>query len=349
MPNTRYRDMLPILEEDTYGFWTDFSRRPGGESGVDGRAVWWCSSVPFITYNGVAGVAADLDATLARVRGWGVPARWTVSSASTPDGYDAALADHGLTLYDEWPGMVAVILNYFKTKKVISSGIVEGLNNKAKVTMRNSYGFRTFRVTELALYHLLGKLHEPELLHRFYSRVGKGISREWRTNIVGRRHHGQKHDVALLALPGYSAGDSSCPACVTSIPLVAGRRGAYIARALRRVLRVIARSFARSVAFRLAAQNAFMRCDTACRFARVQLCVVRRGAGCVRRDFRIGGCTTCRSRKRSKVPISAAISAIRRAAPSCASSSIVTPPPLVVVSRLENSGDAPSSAVGVEG
>jgi len=34
-------------------------------------------------------------------------------------------------------------------KKVISSGVVEGLNNKAKVTMRKSYGFRTFRVTEL--------------------------------------------------------------------------------------------------------------------------------------------------------------------------------------------------------
>ena len=61
-----------------------------------------------------------------------------------------------------------LILNYFRAKKVISSGVVEGLNNKAKVTMRKSYGFRTFRVTELALYHVLGKLPEPELTHRFY-------------------------------------------------------------------------------------------------------------------------------------------------------------------------------------
>jgi hypothetical protein len=30
--------------------------------------------------------------------------------------------------------------------KLISSGVVEGLNNKAKVTMRESYGFRTYRV-----------------------------------------------------------------------------------------------------------------------------------------------------------------------------------------------------------
>jgi hypothetical protein len=28
--------------------------------------------------------------------------------------------------------------------------------------MRKSYGFRTFRVLELALYHSLGKLPEPE-------------------------------------------------------------------------------------------------------------------------------------------------------------------------------------------
>ena len=39
---------------------------------------------------------------------------------------------------------------------------------KVKVTMRKSYGFRTFRITELALYHVLGKLPEPQLAHRFY-------------------------------------------------------------------------------------------------------------------------------------------------------------------------------------
>ena len=61
-----------------------------------------------------------------------------------------------------------LILNYFRAKKQFSSGVVEGLNNKVKVTMRKSYGFRTFRVTELALYHVLGKLPEPELTHRFY-------------------------------------------------------------------------------------------------------------------------------------------------------------------------------------
>jgi GNAT superfamily N-acetyltransferase len=107
--DAQHRDMLPILEEDTYGFWTDFSRRPGGECGGDGGAVWWRSGVPSVTYNGVGGVAPNVDATLARVRGWGLPARWTVSSASTPEWYEPALSARGLTLYDEWPGMVARI------------------------------------------------------------------------------------------------------------------------------------------------------------------------------------------------------------------------------------------------
>jgi transposase len=42
-----------------------------------------------------------------------------------------------------------LILNYFRAGKLISSGVVEGLNNKAKVTMRKSYGVRTYRVLEL--------------------------------------------------------------------------------------------------------------------------------------------------------------------------------------------------------
>ena len=55
-----------------------------------------------------------------------------------------------------------LILNYFRAQKTAFQRRLEGLNNKAKVTMRKSYGFRTFRALELALYHSLGKLPEPE-------------------------------------------------------------------------------------------------------------------------------------------------------------------------------------------
>jgi transposase len=44
---------------------------------------------------------------------------------------------------------------------------VGGLNNKAKVTMRKSYGFRKYRVLELALRYSFGKLPEPESTRDF--------------------------------------------------------------------------------------------------------------------------------------------------------------------------------------
>ena len=34
--------------------------------------------------------------------------------------------------------------------------------------MRKSYGFRTFRGIEIALYHAMGDLPEPKLTHRFF-------------------------------------------------------------------------------------------------------------------------------------------------------------------------------------
>ena len=60
-----------------------------------------------------------------------------------------------------------LILNWFVAKGAISAGIVEGLNNKAKLTMRKAYGFRTAKAIEIALYHQLGDLPEPEFTHRF--------------------------------------------------------------------------------------------------------------------------------------------------------------------------------------
>ena len=60
-----------------------------------------------------------------------------------------------------------LLLNWFKAKGEVSSGAVEGLNNKIRVVTRRSYGFRTYKAMELALYHNLGRLPEPETTHRF--------------------------------------------------------------------------------------------------------------------------------------------------------------------------------------
>jgi transposase len=64
-------------------------------------------------------------------------------------------------------GHRALILNWFRAKGTISSGTVEGLNGKAKLTTRRAYGFRGFRCAEIALYHTLGNLPEPFVAHRF--------------------------------------------------------------------------------------------------------------------------------------------------------------------------------------
>lgn len=60
-----------------------------------------------------------------------------------------------------------LLLNWFRARKQISSGPTEGLNNRLQLTLRKAYGFRTFRAAEIALYHTLGALPEPESTHRF--------------------------------------------------------------------------------------------------------------------------------------------------------------------------------------
>ena len=60
-----------------------------------------------------------------------------------------------------------LILNWFRARGKVSAGAVEGLNNKAKLTTRKAYGFRTYEGIETALYHTLGALPEPEFTHEF--------------------------------------------------------------------------------------------------------------------------------------------------------------------------------------
>jgi len=61
-----------------------------------------------------------------------------------------------------------LILNWFRAKKAFSSGVVEGLNGKAKLITKRAYGFRTYKSLEIALYHALGQLPEPIFTHRFF-------------------------------------------------------------------------------------------------------------------------------------------------------------------------------------
>lgn len=61
----------------------------------------------------------------------------------------------------------ALLLNWFKAKKLYSSGVVEGLNNKVRTITKKSYGFRTYDVLQVSLYHNLAVLPLPPITHRF--------------------------------------------------------------------------------------------------------------------------------------------------------------------------------------
>jgi transposase len=60
-----------------------------------------------------------------------------------------------------------LIMNWFKAKKVYSSGVVEGLNRKVNLVTRKAFGFRSYDVLKIALFHTMGCLPEPESTHRF--------------------------------------------------------------------------------------------------------------------------------------------------------------------------------------
>lgn len=61
-----------------------------------------------------------------------------------------------------------LILNWFEAKNKISLGAVEGLNNKAKVVTRKSYGFKTAEMIKMSLYHKLGKLPVSKQAYKYF-------------------------------------------------------------------------------------------------------------------------------------------------------------------------------------
>ncbi len=61
-----------------------------------------------------------------------------------------------------------LLMNYFKAGKLYSSGVVEGLNLRINLCMRKAYGYRSFDLLQISLFHTLGKLPEPKFTHRFF-------------------------------------------------------------------------------------------------------------------------------------------------------------------------------------
>jgi len=60
------------------------------------------------------------------------------------------------------------LLAWFAARGLFAHGATEGFNNKARITTRKAYGFRSYQHAEIALYHALGELPVPDwLAHRF--------------------------------------------------------------------------------------------------------------------------------------------------------------------------------------
>lgn len=60
-----------------------------------------------------------------------------------------------------------LMMNWFKAKKCYSSGAVEGLNRKINLVTRKAYGYKSYDVLKIALFHTMGGLPEPKMTHRF--------------------------------------------------------------------------------------------------------------------------------------------------------------------------------------
>ena len=61
-----------------------------------------------------------------------------------------------------------LLLNWFRARGELAMGAVEGMNDKARVSTKLAYGFRSHEHGEIALFHRLGALPEPPwLTHKF--------------------------------------------------------------------------------------------------------------------------------------------------------------------------------------
>jgi transposase len=68
-------------------------------------------------------------------------------------------------------GHRGLLLNGFRAKGPLSSGVVEGFNTKAKLTTRKAFGFRTYHALQIALGAVLLERRQINRLER--ERLGR--------------------------------------------------------------------------------------------------------------------------------------------------------------------------------
>jgi len=73
----------------------------------------------------------------------------------------------GGSVFASWRFRAVFDKDWFRAKKLFSSGAVEGMNLKVNSIARKAYGGRRYDVLKIALFHALGPLPEPEITNKF--------------------------------------------------------------------------------------------------------------------------------------------------------------------------------------
>ena len=171
-------DDVRTMEADTFSFWEEFARRPGGEIGRAGGATWYRTGVSFANYNGVLGGSADVDEMLARVRSWGLPARWLVSTASAGTIEDSLKAS-GLVMTDEYPAMIAPVaeLPALDLKDVtVETAETASQYREWSDVISDGFGLSGESATGVAAAHEWPCRHERDRIYMLLRREGTAVA-----------------------------------------------------------------------------------------------------------------------------------------------------------------------------
>ena len=171
-------DAVRTMEADTFTFWEEFARLPGGSVAHEGGATVSRSGVAHPNYNGVLGADCDVDAVLDVVRSWDLPARWLISTASAGNIEDAFRA-HGWVMGDEYPAMIAPIASLPALE--LDGVTVETVDTDTQRAewldvLCDGFGISCDGAAAVTAAHIWPMRHEPERLYLLLRREGTAVA-----------------------------------------------------------------------------------------------------------------------------------------------------------------------------
>jgi ribosomal protein S18 acetylase RimI-like enzyme len=171
-------DLVATMEADTFAFWEEFARLPGGASGKVDGATWYRSGVLHPNYNGVLGAGCDVDQMLARVRAWGLPVRWLIGTGSAGP-IEARFRERGMVLGDEYPAMIAPIADLPEPDMDgVAVEVVEtdGQRREWHDVFVDAFGFGGDVAEQVSAVHAWPSRHERDRVYMLLRRNGVAVA-----------------------------------------------------------------------------------------------------------------------------------------------------------------------------